>query len=112
MQRNPQMQDDLKFASEAITQIALQAMKSIQELYSSRSPQSYEPPKEVIKEIIKEEPKEVFNDARFTLMEPITTSKEPIRSVKSVEMEVNQDTPKDISSRPPKYDDNFNNLLL
>lgn len=110
MQRNPQMQDDLKFASEAITQIALQAMKSIQELYSSRTPQSYEPPKEVIKEIIKEEPKEVFNDARFTLMEPSAViSKEPIESV---EMEVNQDTPKDISSRPPKYDDNFNNLLL
>lgn len=109
MSRNPQMQDDLKFASEAITQIALQAMKSIQELYSKQNHlESFNSVEVNDYQATKE--KETDEDARFALLEPTTPKDTPKSDIPDQVKDTR--TFGSVSSRPPKYDENFNDLLL
>ena len=108
------MQDDLKFASEAISQIALQAMKSIESLYANRlassdSSDSNFSPKVNTSNCSSVSPKvndsdtQRIQDARYSMFDE---TPKKVNEVEKVEIS------KPKVERPPKYDSDLENLLL
>lgn len=113
------MQDDLKFASEAITQIAMQAMKSIESLYANRnfdgsgnSKASKVSP--MVSNLslkvntssssdVSNDP-DYFDDPRFSIIEEPKVEKVEKPKVEKPKVEKVR--------RPPKYDSDLENLLL
>lgn len=96
------MQDDLRFASEAIQQIANQAIKSIQQLYQNRHfpntpATSYEP----ISTIDKAQESQKLE--KLERQDPL--SRVETRSVGSV-----TETPTSTHSRPQRIDEGLHNL--
>lgn len=112
------MQDDLKFASEAITQIAMQAMKSIENLYANRnfdnsdnsdppSRNSNLSPKVNISNSSNDlniQNDDYFDDPRFSIIEEQPKAQKPeVQEPKISKSKID---------RPPKYDSDLENLLL
>ena len=105
------MQDDLKFASEAISQIALQAMKSIENLYANRHFDSNDSGNSNIplkvdnsRDSSDSSDSSDFDDPRFSIIEEPEVEK--VEKVEKVEIS------KPKVERPPKYDSDLENLLL
>lgn len=107
------MQDDLKFASEAISRIALEAMASIERLYQNRFPSGSDgseisptviPP---IPDFTESEPRDAQDaqDARddLTLLKPTRVPTRPKTSEAPTFGEVD---------RPPLIDSNLEKMLL
>lgn len=92
------MQDDLRFASEAIQQIANQAIKSIQQLYQNRH----------------------FPNTPATSYEPISTidtqklekleRQDPLSRVETRSVGSVTETPTSTHSRPQRIDEGLHNL--
>ena len=114
------MQDDLKFASEAITQIAMQAMKSIENLYAGRNFDNSAPSSSskvpnlspsVGTPSSSNEPddSEYFDDPRFPIIEEPKVEKPKVQE--PTKTEISKPKVQKID-RPPKYDSDLENLLL
>lgn len=99
------LQDDLKFASEAISKIALEAIASIERLYQNRFPNSSDSSPQVIPPIPdftdnSDSPTELDD---FTLLKPTRVLTRPQTSEAPTFGEV---------ERPPLIDSNLEKMLL
>lgn len=101
------LQDDLKFASEAISKIALEAMASIERLYQNRFPSSSEISPTVIPKIPDFTDFTDFTESEpqddLTLLKPTRTPTRPTTSEAPTFGEVD---------RPPLIDSNLEKMLL
>lgn len=95
------MKDDLKFASEAISKIALEAIASIERLYQNRFPNSSDSPPPVIPPIPDFTESEPQDD--LTLLKPTKVPTRPQTSEAPTFGEV---------ERPPLIDSNLEKMLL
>lgn len=125
--RSDNLDDDLKFAAEAISQIAIQAMRSIENLYSVQNSNHPDPKKEVkvkgFDNTSDKQPKQIknlgdsnkskdssdFEDPRFKLLES-NESIEP-KSKDTNTISNTFELPK-ISDRPIKIDESLNGLMI
>lgn len=106
--RMQHLQDDLKFASEAISKIALEAMASIERLYQNRFPNGSDSSPTVIPKIpdFTDSPTELESTQPqddLTLLKPTRTPTRPTTSEAPTFGEI---------ERPPLIDSNLEKMLL